>query len=632
MRAGMRWSSIAAVCFCAAVLVATTSTAGTIDKRLESRLRSTAPDELVSVSVIMGERLDYDYLHSIADGLPKMEARRALREEATAITSESQARVRSLVEAAQANGHAARVRYLHAVNVVCLSASPSLIWEVARLPEVETVIYNERAYALAGLESRPARARCEPAAEPGVARGDTAWGVLWIGAPDVWQLGYYGQGARVAIMDTGIWYIHPDLINRMWTNPGEIPNNYIDDDNNGYVDDYYGFNFDTHTSDPTDQNGHGTHVSGTVAGDGTNGTLTGVAPAAKLMGIRVLDAGGWGEEENVWEAIEYSVDMGADVLQGSIGWIHFWHYPTRPPWRDACSYALAGNAIMSYCAGNERGYFSPPDVVRTPGDVPPPWLHPDQTLQGGLNSIVTVGATGYHTDNYAGFSSNGPVTWENEAPYYDYPYQPEMGLIDPDMCAPGENVNSTTIGGGYSGDTWSGTSMATPHNSGLIALMLSKNPTLTPAQIDSIIETTALDRGPAGKDNDYGAGRIQALEAIIATPLAGPPPDVTIALEPSVTSVPQGGSFQLEATLENTTASPQTIQAWNMVRRGSTWIGPRRGPVTLLLEPYEVKVFNLTEHVPATAPIDTYTYYGRVGCYPGPWLDQDSFDIDVTAP
>ena len=157
-----------------------------------------------------------------------------------------------------------------------------------------------------------------------------------------------------------------------------------------------------------------------------------------------------------------------------------------------------------------------PNNVRTPGDVPPPWLHPDQTLTGGISAVVSVGATDIN-DAIASFSSRGPVTWSTISPFNDYAYNPGMGLIRPDIAAPGSNIKSLDYHSntGYA-DGWSGTSMATPCVAGVMALMLEKNPNLTPAEIDYAIETNALELGTAGKDNIYGSGRINALAAINA--------------------------------------------------------------------------------------------------------------------
>src|SRR5690606_1662851 len=114
--------------------------------------------------------------------------------------------------------------------------------------------------------------------------GEIECGVELMRAPDVWSdFGLTGEGVVVGVIDTGICLTHPDLVNQIWQNPNEIPGNGIDDDNNGYVDDTVGWNFEHDTNDVTDTNSHGTHVSGTVAGDGTNGVQTGMAPDAQIM-------------------------------------------------------------------------------------------------------------------------------------------------------------------------------------------------------------------------------------------------------------------------------------------------------------------------------------------------------------
>lgn len=325
-------------------------------------------------------------------------------------------------------------------------------------------------------------------------------------------------------MDTGIWYQHTDLTHQIALNLAD-PWDGIDNDGNGYIDDYYGYNFNNHTRDPIDQHGHGTHTAGTCVGDGTAGTQTGVAPGAKIKALRVLDSGGSGQPSMVVEAIQYGVANGVDVFTASIGWYQP-DVATRQAYRNACEAVRIAGICMLIAAGNERGYANPPNLIRTPGDVPSPWINPDNTATGAVCGVTTIGATGYHNDNYAYFSSEGPVGWNTISPWFDWgsPY-----LLKPDVCAPGEDVNSTVMGGGYSGDTWSGTSMATPHVAGMMALMLSKNPTLLPADVDRILEQNALDRGPVGKDNDYGAGRIQAVQTMnaIPSPDAIPPAQIT---------------------------------------------------------------------------------------------------------
>jgi hypothetical protein len=133
--------------------------------------------------------------------------------------------------------------------------------------------------------------------------------------------------------------------------------------------------------------------------------------------------------------------------------------------------------------------------------------------------VIAVGGTGFRSDSMYGSSSRGPAKWDDVDPYNDWPYLPGDGLTKPDVSAPGVGVNSTVIGGGYSGDSWSGTSMSCPHAAGLAALMLEKNPSLSPAGIDSLMQLNSVDRGIVGKDNDYGAGRIDAYATVMATPL-----------------------------------------------------------------------------------------------------------------
>ena len=236
--------------------------------------------------------------------------------------------------------------------------------------------------------------------------------------------------------------------------------------------------------------------AGIIAGDGSAGTKTGVAPAAKLMAVKVLDSQGYGNQGDVYGGVQnvlkYPVKNGAHAMNLSFGWQHAWG-PDRAAWRQTCDNAIAGGVVMVVAAGNEGNdpWYMPPDEVRTPGDVP---------------SVITVGATN-RNDMRAPFSSRGPVTWQNVDPYNDYPYPP--GLIKPDISAPGVGINSTKIDGGYT--IKSGTSMATPHVSGTVALFLEKDATMKPEGVKEWLEATSIDWMVSGeKDNNYGSGRVDA--------------------------------------------------------------------------------------------------------------------------
>ena len=144
-----------------------------------------------------------------------------------------------------------------------------------------------------------------------------------IDAPEAWDVAFgvpEGSDVIVAVIDTGIDYLHPDLFDNMWVNPGEIWGNNIDDDGNGYIDDVYGYDFVQDDSDPSDASGHGTHCAGTIAGVGDNGLgVTGVNWRCKIMAVRFLDAQGYGETDAAIEAINYAVARGAKILSNSWG-------------------------------------------------------------------------------------------------------------------------------------------------------------------------------------------------------------------------------------------------------------------------------------------------------------------------
>ncbi|HEX7343343.1 MAG TPA: S8 family serine peptidase, partial [bacterium] len=370
----------------------------------------------------------------------------------------------------------------------------------------------------------------------------TSWGLLDIQAPQVWNLGYFGQGVLIGNIDSGVDYNHPDLSNHIWVNPGEDLNgnglvdttdwNGIDDDGNGYVDDLRGWAFDTQTPNVMDADpyGHGTCTSGIVLGDGTNGNVTGVAPQAKLMMLKVWSAG----ESGYWEAQQYAIDMGADVITSSMS--YKWYQNPKPDYatmRQNTDAELAAGLIHANSIGNQGAEQSScpiPFNIATPGNCPPPWLHPDQILIGGVSSVLGNGAYGSN-HQIKSYSGVGPSAWSlrdilNLEPNYsyqatwptlynDYPYQNNqfLGLLKPDLAAP-TDVIATIPGNGYTYG-FSGTSAATPHTGGTLCLMLSANPAATPETQARILMETATDMGPPGKDNNWGAGRLNALNAVL---------------------------------------------------------------------------------------------------------------------
>ncbi|MBD2016781.1 peptidase S8 [Microcoleus sp. FACHB-53] len=280
--------------------------------------------------------------------------------------------------------------------------------------------------------------------------GQNDWGLNMVKAPEAWAQGFTGEGIVVAVIDTGVDYTHLDLDGNIWVNEGEIAGNGIDDDDNGFVDDVRGWDFVANDNNPMDEQGHGTHVAGTIAAEKNDFGVTGVAYNAKIMAVRVLDAGGSGSVSNIAAGIRYAADNGADVINLSLGG----GYSSEE--EDAIEYATAKGSVVVMAAGNESA--SQPSY---PANLANQWG-------------IAVGAVD-STNTMANFSNKASI------PPLDY------------VVAPGVNIYSTTPGNTYS--SFNGTSMATPHVAGVAALMLSANPNLTPAEVESILTKTANPTG-----------------------------------------------------------------------------------------------------------------------------------------
>lgn len=470
--------------------------AGTISDLLLEEMAVASSDQLIHVLIKPKGRADIDYINAATYGQDS-EARREI---AVSVLQEfaeysQQPVLDALSEFPEGSVEEIRTNWI--VSVVGCAATAEVIREIASRDDVEWVSIK----TFPNILIEPVEIRDLTAEERGKAN---AWGVDKINAPDVWALGYEGQGIIVSIVDTGVNYNHLDLHNQMWH-----------DTDAGY---HYGYDFADDDGDPMDAAGHGTHCAGSVGSNGNAGTSCGVAPQATLMAIRVGTS--FSDEQDVWDGFEFSVLNGAHVISTSLGWPQSQN-PVRQTWRETEENVLAAGVIHSIAAGNEGGDASISGDIRTPGDCPPPWLHPDQTTTGGLTATVTVGST-TTTDALSSFSSLGYSTWKFDSPWNDYAdTSPDIGLIDPDICAPGSDIVSCDYSNVTGYTTKSGTSMATPHIAGCMALVLQANPSLSPAQVDSILEVTSIDLGDAGKDNYFGAGRVDVYQAVLSALAVG---------------------------------------------------------------------------------------------------------------
>jgi subtilisin family serine protease len=277
--------------------------------------------------------------------------------------------------------------------------------------------------------------------------GGNNWGADLVKAPEVWAQGYTGKGVVVAVVDTGVDYNHEDLRNNIWTNAKEIADNGIDDDGNGYIDDNYGWNFNDKNNNTLDKNGHGTHVSGTIAGENNNYGVTGIAYDAKIMPVKVLNDSGSGSYSSISKGIRYAVDNGANVINLSLGGAS-----SNRSLESAIDYASSKGVIVVMAAGNDGESL------------------PDYPARYAYKSGIAVGAVDKN-NNMPDFSNRSGT---DEIAY---------------VTAPGVKVYSSVPNNQYA--TYNGTSMATPHVAGVVALMLSANSSLTDAQVRQIVTETA---------------------------------------------------------------------------------------------------------------------------------------------
>jgi subtilisin family serine protease len=272
-----------------------------------------------------------------------------------------------------------------------------------------------------------------------------------IGAQEAWKQSH-GDGVVVAILDSGVQLNHPDLAANLWKNPGEVPGNGKDDDGNGYVDDVNGANMFTDNGNVNDDEGHGTHVAGIVAARAGNGIGgSGLAPAAHIMAVKVLDSNRSGNSSLLASGIRYAVDEGARILNVSIN-----GDGTSSDLTAALHYATEKGATIVASAGNNSRNLD---------------LTPSYPASSTEPSVLSVTATD---------ERGGIVGFANR------------GLRSVDLAAPGDTILSTARGSGY--ETRSGTSMAAPYVTGALALLSAARPDLSEAALRDALMSTAPKR------------------------------------------------------------------------------------------------------------------------------------------
>lgn len=576
------------------VLGALPLAAADIDPALEQRLASAAPEELLNVYVLLDAQLDGAVVAGMRD-LHGLERRARVVGELKRLARDTQAPLLAELDAARAAGRVGEVRSLWIANLLIAELDAATIRGLAADSAVRS-LHLVHEYA-------PGEATDDLPADPAQMRESVNGiepNISLINAPSVWEHGYRGQAKVVATIDTGVYPDHPDLANHIWTNVDETLDGK-DDDGNGFVDDVIGWDFESNDNDPTTSGtSHGTQTAGIVVGDGTNGRQTGVAPEGFLMILKAC------AESPAMQAVQYAVDNGADAITSSCSY-KFPFTPAYAVWREISKNTMLAGLAHANSIGNQGqqlGTYPIPYNISAPGITPSAWLHPDQTIIGGLGAVVATGGVNLNKTAY-GPSGKGPAGWENiqinypsQLPipsiYWDYPWAngEKQGLLKPDVVMP-TNVITTYGSGGYS--SFGGTSAATPHTGGSLALLLSAAPNATPADLSEALQTYAEDLGVSGKDNQFGAGLPDLLQA--AQSLW---PEVTPILEPVGQAVPAGEMLHFQLTLRNNTATPQTI----MVRIDFYIEGKPRtrlGPRTFVLGANQVLSRDISFETPAAA-------------------------------
>ncbi|MFZ0544987.1 MAG: S8 family serine peptidase, partial [Candidatus Promineifilaceae bacterium] len=380
------------------------------------------------------------------------------RLKATAATS--QADLITYLENQKTAGEVETFEPLWIINAILATVRPDLVDQLAAQPGVVRVIPNETIPLLSPQELAAETAASEPT--------KLTWGLQQIRAQHAWEaLGIDGTGVTIATLDTGVDWRHPDLLNNY---RGAFPN--------GSANHVYNW-YDTvgGSAVPIDPNGHGTHVTGTAVGS----SYIGVAPGAKWIAVRALDANGGGQLGDIHLAFQWLLAPGGNPAKAPDIVNNSWSGgPELLDFIPDVAALKAAGIIPLFAAGNQG-----PD----PGSVGAPADYPD---------TIAIGASD-NFDAVTWFSGRGPSPLTNE--------------IKPDFVAPGAHVLSSRPDGSYA--YLNGTSMATPHAVGAYALLLSANPNLTGDQITEMIKNSAVPIDPPHPNQETGWGRLDVYNALV---------------------------------------------------------------------------------------------------------------------
>ena len=371
---------------------------------------------------------------------------------------------------------------LEGPNVTMEPGIPQLGWVRAIVPEGQESDYLARMLAHPSVQNAELNYLAHILDLPNDPEYYLQWNMELIGAPEAWDIITSTASVVIAIVDSGIEIDHPDLQANIWINTDEVPDNGLDDDGNGKIDDLYGWNFVHENNAVQDTLGHGTHVAG-IAAAATNNAIgvAGVSWSGTVMPVRVF-SGREGTYADIAQGVTYAADNGARIINLSFG-------GTAPSalLYDALHHARGKGCLIVAAAGNcgSPGSIYDPDCDYTQNPVIYPAAYPETVAVAATDAI----------DERCEFSE-----------YHDYV----------DLSAPGSFIYSTYLRGDY--EYSPGTSMSAPHVSGVAALIWALRPKLSSQEVQRIMESWAEDVNSGeypGKDPYLGWGRINAYQAVL---------------------------------------------------------------------------------------------------------------------
>jgi bacillopeptidase F len=404
----------------------------------------------------------------------KLLKRSSIVSELKATAQETQFEIMDYLEKQEQAGLAKDIHSYYVVNAIAVTATQEVMDKVATFQEVEKILPNETRQLFVPEKTDVALA------EPNANTNSIEWNIDRVGAPAVWEMGIDGSGITVASIDTGVQWNHPALQEKYRgfdSSTGQTTHE------NNWFDAVSG------QAAPYDDLGHGTHVTGTMVGsepDGAN--AIGVAPGAKWIAVKAFTEDG-GTDADLLEAGEWILapngnpDLAPDVVNNSWGGgpgLDEWYRPMVQAWRAAEIFPefSAGNTTLSNPGG--------------PGSVANPANYPESVATGATDINNQLGS----------FSLLGPSPYEE---------------IKPEVSAPGVNIRSSVPGSNYEGG-WNGTSMAGPHVSAAVALLLQADSSLSVNELEEILLTTAIpltnDSYPSSPNNGFGSGLINVYDAV----------------------------------------------------------------------------------------------------------------------